>query len=204
MNQKNHKNRTLAAIIAAVTLSLLAVGLTSSLANTAHPPLTTAALLSDGVASDVNIYLYLEIDGNIIEGESAVASLDRENLIPVHSFTQEVHTPEDSSGSRTYKPIVITKSIDKTSPLLAKALTNNEKVDKAEFRFFRLSSSGAGSEEHFYTIVLEAGQIVSLTTYTEITDSGNAYHLEEVSISFQDITWTYEVGGASHRDSLRR
>ena len=208
MNLRNSKKQTLVISITALTLSALVIGLNISPGNTAHPPNSAAALQSSGFTSDANIYLYLEIDGNIIEGESAVASLGRDKLIPIHSLKQEVHNPQDSSSgqysnSRVYKPLVFTKDIDQTSPLLAKAFTNNETVDKAQFKFYRTDQSGSGAEEHFYSITLEAGSIVALTTFTSFSDSGDAYHLEEVSIIFQNIKWTYETTGAEHADSFR-
>jgi type VI secretion system secreted protein Hcp len=208
MNLRNHKKQTLVITFAALTLSVLMIGLNTSPADTTLPPNSTAALQSSGMTSDANIYLYLEIDGNIIEGESAVSSLGRDKTIPIHSLKQEVYNPQDSStgqysSSRVYKPIVFTKDIDQTSPLLAKAFTNNETVDKAHFKFYRPDQSGSGAEEHFYSITLEAASIVALTTFISFSDSGDAYHLEEVSIYFQDITWTYEVSGATHRDGLR-
>ncbi|MDH5468402.1 MAG: type VI secretion system tube protein Hcp, partial [Candidatus Aminicenantes bacterium] len=92
---------------------------------------------------------------------------------------------------------IFTKEIDKTSPLLAKALANSEPVTKAHFKFYRPSKSGAGTEEHYYTITLESGNIVSMVTFT---DSVEPYHFEEISISFSSITWTNETSGATHRD----
>ena len=208
MNLRNHKKQTLVITAAALTLSVLMIGLKTSPGNTAHPPNPAAALQSSGFTSDANIYLYLEIDGNVVEGESAVASLGRDKLIPIHSLKQEVYNPQDSStgqysSNRVYKPIVFTKDIDQTSPLLAKAFTNNESVNKAQFKFYRSDPSGSGTEEHFYSITLEAGSIVALTTFTSFSESGDAYHLEEISIIFQDISWTHEVTGAVHIDSLK-
>ncbi len=208
MNLRNHKKQTFVIAFAALTLFVLMIGLNTSPGNTAHPLNSAGALLSNGYTSDANIYLYLEIDGNVIEGESAVASLGRDKLIPIHSLKQEVYNPQDSStgqysSQRVYKPIVFTKDIDQTTPLLAKAFTNNEPVDKAHFKFFRTDPSGSGSEEHFYSITLEAGSIVALSSFTSFSDSGDAYHLEEVSIIFDSIRWTYEVTGAEHLDGIK-
>ena len=208
MNLRNHKKKTFVITFAALTLSVLMIGLNTSPGNSTHPPNPAAALQSSGMTSDANIYLYLEIDGIIIEGESAVSSLGRDKTIPIHSLKQEVYNPQDSStgrysSTRAYKPIVFTKDIDQTTPLLAKAFTNNETVDKAHFKFYRTDTTGSGAEEHFYSITLEAGSIVGLNAFTSFSDSGDAYHLEEVSIIFNTIKWTYEITGAEHVDSLK-
>lgn len=195
------KRKILAVTIAAVTLSVVIIGSEAGFGTTARTPGSTLALQSNDYSSDRSIYLYIEIDGNVIEGESPVASLGRDKLIPVFSINHDMSRPMDSStsepGSRTHKSFIFTKEIDKTSPLLAKALTQNEPVTKAHFKFYRPSQSGAGTEEHYYTITLESGYIVSMITFT---DSVDPYHYEEISISFSSITWTYETSGATHRD----
>lgn len=205
MNLKGSKRKLFAVLIAALTLSVLIIGSEAGFGKTARNPVSTAALQSNDNSSYRSIYLYIEIDGNVIEGESPVASLERGKLIPVFSVNHEMSRPVDSSssepGTREHKSFIFTKEIDKTSPLLAKALTNNEPVTKAQFKFYRPSQSGAGTEEHYYTITLESGYIVSMVTFT---DSVDPYHYEEISISFSDITWTYEIGEATHRDQWHR
>jgi len=201
MNLRESKRKILIVVITVVTLSVLIIGSQAGLGKTVRTPGSTAALQSNDYSSDRSIYLYIEIDGNVIEGESPVASLGRDKLIPIFSINHEMSRPMDSSssepGTRTHKPFIFTKEIDKTSPLLAKALSHSEPVTKAHFKFFRPSQSGAGTEEHYYTITLESGDIVSMITFT---DSVEPYHYEEISISFSSITWTYEIGGATHRD----
>ncbi len=191
-------------MIAVLTLSLGIIGLEAGSGKSTPISNPATILQSSENGSNRSIYLHIEIDGNVVEGDSSVSSLDRENMIPIHSFTQEMAKQTDSSGSGTgkieHKLIVITKEIDKASPLLFKALSNDEPVNKAEFRFYRPSISGAGTEEHYFTITLESGRIESLMTYT---DTVEPYHFEEITISFQSITWTYEINGATHKDSIR-
>ncbi|MBM3114148.1 type VI secretion system tube protein Hcp [Pseudomonas sp. P66] len=56
----------------------------------------------------------------------------------------------------THGPIVITKNIDKSSPLLAQALTNREAID-CTICFYR--TSAFGTQEEFYTIKLGGAQV---------------------------------------------
>ncbi len=186
MNLKNHKEKALIGMIAVLTLFLGIIGLEANSGKNTPPSNPATILQSSEYGSDRSIYLYIEIDGNVVQGDSYVSSLDRENMIPIHSITQEMVRQTDSSsgasGKIEHKLIVITKEIDRSSPLLFKALSNDEPVNKAEFRFYRPSISGVGTEEHYYTITLESGRIVSMMTYT---DTVEPYHLEEISISFQ-------------------
>lgn len=197
MNLNNYRGKALIGMIAVLTLCLGIIGLEAGFGNA--PPTSDPATLmqSGGSSSGISVFMFLQIDGNSIEGESVVASLGRENSIQIDSFNQEMAR---TSGRIEHKHLVITKVIDKASPLLFKALSSDESVDSAEFRFFRPSISGSGSEEHFYTIKIESGKIESMITFT---DSSDPYYFEEISISFQDITWTDEISGATHRDSVR-
>ena len=158
------------------------------------------------------VHLKLEIDGNEVEGESTISSLEREGTIECSAFTYGLDTPRDEasgalSGKRQHRPVTITKRIDKTTPLLLKAVCNNEPVTKAEFRFFRPELGAPGTEEHFYTVLLENAYISSVGQESRdaITGGKNAPPMmEEVSLVFGRITWTYEIGGATHRDSWGR
>ena len=151
------------------------------------------------------VHLNLVIDGNDVEGESTIASLNRRGTIECSTFTSNLDTPREVSsgaltGRRQHSPVTITKRIDQTTPLLLKALCQNEPVTSAEFRFFRLNRSRV--EEHFYTVLLENGYISSVQQVSKdaITGGRNTPMMEEVSFVFQQITWTYEIGGATHMD----
>ena len=197
MNLNNHREKALIGMIAVLTLSLGIFGLEAGFGNSTHASAPTALMQSGDSSGAISIFMFLQIDGNTIEGESTVSSLGREDSIPIDSFNQEMAR---TGGKIEHKNIVITKFIDKASPLLFKALSSDEPVDSAEFKFFRPSISGSGSEEHFYTIKIESGKIESMITFT---DSSEPYYFEEISISFQDITWTDEINGTTHTDSMR-
>jgi type VI secretion system secreted protein Hcp len=142
-------------------------------------------------------FVRLEIDGNHVEGESTITSLEREGTIECFGFKYDLTTPRDPAsgsltGRRQHSPITIVKRVDKSSPLLYRALCHNELVTSVELRFYRPLPGGAGAEEHFYTILLENGYVC------DINSVGRG--LERVSFVFEDITWTYEIGGATHKD----
>lgn len=145
-------------------------------------------------------FLRLKIDGNDIEGECPIRSLDREGSIVCQAFDHEMRVPYDSAtfeikGQPIHGAVTIIRATDKTSPLLYKALCQNEPVTEAEFRFFRPSSDSSGAEEHYSTVLLENAYIVGIRRSFQ--------NLEKVTFVYRDITWTYEIGGPTHRESLR-
>jgi len=156
------------------------------------------------------VHCYLTSNGEKIDGESSQTSLDRENSIECLSFVDAVRTAREkgsgmATGRRTYEPVVLRKRIDKSSPLIARSLCNNEVVS-AVFKFFRPAPSGDGTTEQFFTVELDEGRIGSIRRVSPDTiDPASAMEppTEEVSIVFHNITWTYEPSGASHHDNWR-
>ena len=156
----------------------------------------------------MTVHLALTAAGTAIEGESTITSLERENTIECLSFEDSVRTAREAStgmatGERTYEPIRIVKRIDKSSPLLAKALCNNEEIE-GTFRFYRPSPTGDGTTEQFFTVEITRGRVASITRVSpDVIDpaSANTPPTEEVTFVFGQITWTYEDGGVSHVDT---
>lgn len=154
-----------------------------------------------------SVHLYLKAAGNDIQGESTISSMERENSIECLSFTDAVRTAREASsgmatGDRTYEPIVIEKRIDKSSPLIAKALCNNE-IMEGTFKFFRPSPTGDGTTQQFFTVKIAEGRVGSVHRHSpNVIDPASAATppLETVSFVFGDITWTYEDGGVEHQD----
>jgi len=155
-------------------------------------------------------HLSLSIEGIFIEGESTVASLDREGTIECSSFSFEGsmdYSPTDFriTDRPKFSPIVIKKRIDKTTPLLIRALFDHQTVDTASFRFFRPSLGGASDVEHFYTVLGEKGYVLNLKQISEdaiVAGEKAPPMMEEISFGFHEITWTYEIGGATHKEIL--
>jgi type VI secretion system secreted protein Hcp len=158
----------------------------------------------------LNAYLSLkgQKQGDI---KGSVTQKGREGKIMVIAVSHEIVSPRDTAsglptGKRQHKPIVITKELDKASPLLYNALVNNENISTWNLQFWtpQLSAvSGVGAEKQHYTIDLVNANIASisfrmlnnknpeLTRYAEY---------EEVSFTYQKITWTWVDGGISASD----
>lgn len=154
------------------------------------------------------VHLYLKANGSDIQGQSTQTSLGRENSIECLYFEDAVRTAREkgsgmATGRRTYEPIVIRKRIDRSSPLLAKALCTNEVVEGI-FKFFRPSPAGDGTTEQFFTIEFAHGRVQSIKrTSPDTIDPASSMDppMEEVAFVFHTITWTYIDGGIIHSDS---
>ncbi|MBO3630897.1 type VI secretion system tube protein Hcp, partial [Pseudomonas aeruginosa] len=67
-------------------------------------------------------------------------------------------------------------------------------------------STAAGTQEHYYTTVLEDAIIVDIKDYMhKCKDPGNAHfnHLEDLHFTYRKITWTHEVSVTSVSDDWR-
>ncbi|MDX2418088.1 MAG: type VI secretion system tube protein TssD [Xanthomonadales bacterium] len=153
----------------------------------------------------LNAYLNLtgETQGKI---NGSGAKKGREDSIKVIAANHEVVSPRDAasglpSGKHQHKPFIITKEVDKSSPLLYQMLTSNENITEWELRFWRPSRSG--KELQFFTVQLLNASIAGI--HFEMLNNKypeNMQHREREHITFayQKITWTWENGGISSED----
>lgn len=156
------------------------------------------------------VHLYLKANGADVQGESTQTSLGRENSIECLSFEDSVRTAREkgsgmATGRRTYEPVRVTKRIDKSSPLLAKALCNNEVIEGV-FKFFRPNPTGDGTTEQFFTVGIKEGRVAAIKrTSPDTLDPASALAppMETIEFVFHNITWAYTNGGIEHHDNWR-
>jgi type VI secretion system secreted protein Hcp len=154
-----------------------------------------------------DVFLQLEANGVQIQGESDHKG--HEHQIECVYFTSGVETVRlvsgtgMASGRRTHGPIVVRKRVDRATPLIAKALVQNEVVD-AHFEFFRATPEGA--EEHFFTIEIAHGRVATQTTYSADNvalpgHEGVSPFMEQVHFVYQRIKWSSPPGAIEFEDS---
>jgi type VI secretion system secreted protein Hcp len=156
------------------------------------------------------VHLTLKANKTEIKGESTQTSLGREGTIECLSFTDKVRTAREkgsglATGRRTYEPLIIRKRIDASSPLLAKALCNNEVIE-GSFKFFRPNPSGDGTTEQFFTVDIFEGRISHIHRFSpDVIDPASALEppTEEVGFVFQKIKWAYIPTGGEHEDNWK-
>jgi len=166
---------------------------------------------------DNPVYMSVEgvTQGNITEGATTAESVGNiyqsghENETMIKAFTHNITiarnaTTGQPTGQRTHNPLVITKMIDKSSPLLYNALVHGETMKKVELKWYR--TSYAGKLEHFYTMELEDAVITDITASMESqenTGSAQVVPVEVVSFSYRKVTWRHETASTSGSDDWR-
>lgn len=127
------------------------------------------------------------------------------------AVSHEVLSPRDSAsgqatGKRQHKPFVITKELDKSSPLLYKALINNENISEWELQFWTPQVAAAtcvGAERQHYTVKLTNARICDIKfsmLNNKNPELARFAEFEEIAFTYQKITWTWNDGGIKAQD----
>jgi len=157
------------------------------------------------------VHLVLKANGNIIQGESTQHDRGRDKTIECLVFRDSVRTARElgsraAVGRRVHEPIEILKRIDSSSPLLAKALCQNEKVE-GTFKFFRPSPNGDGTTEQFFSVDIFDARIDAIERHSPNAidpAASKAPPLETVRFVYGKIRWVYEPSGAEYVDDWKR
>lgn len=116
--------------------------------------------------------------------------------IMVLAYSHNMTTGNDggvSDGRGKHLPVMITKYIDKSSPLLASALHEREEVE-CTINFYR--TSPAGGQDKYYSIQLTGAKIAHISLQVpHAIHLNDAQPQELVSIRYRDIRWTHIHAG---------
>lgn len=153
-------------------------------------------LVAPSALAAETVHLYLKVNGQNIQGESAQTSLGRENSIECMYVE---HSILGADSGKQFSPVKCIKRIDKSTPLLIKALIERRPVE-ATFKLFRPNPTGDGTTEQFYTIELKSALITGYRMWSPDTTAPTSSTLppmEEITFTFKAITWTYTNGNVS-------
>ncbi|WP_024913645.1 Hcp family type VI secretion system effector, partial [Chania multitudinisentens] len=104
-----------------------------------------------------------------------------------HSMSREQHV--------SHHPVVIIKPIDKSSPLIGNAISNNERLD-AEIDIYRTNQNGG--RELFYTIKLTNVTITDINIfYPNSLTHNESQPQESLSLKYENIAWQHHIAGTS-------
>ncbi len=146
------------------------------------------------------VYIQFTVDGNTLEGDVTSSGFDGQGWSSVYSFSVSASTPRDYSGALAGRsqvnPITVTKAVDKSSPLLFEALTDNQVVD-AEIKVIRADPSGTGAEEEVLHYTLTGGAIVGhRINVNDIPTDPPQFETETLSLSFGHLEMEWVSTGA--------
>jgi type VI secretion system secreted protein Hcp len=157
---------------------------------------------------------YLRLKGQKSgEIKGSVTQKGREGKIMIIAADHEIVSPRDAAsglatGKRMHKPMVITKELDKSSPLLYNLLIANETITEWELQFWtpQLSAAvGVGSEKQHYTIRLTNARLTGIHFVmpdTKDPELAKRTEYEVLSFSYEKIEWTWNDGGITASDKI--
>lgn len=140
------------------------------------------------------------IDG--ASGVSSIGQLSNKYDIRILAFKHDISVPSDPQSAQPVdKGFTITKSFGSSSPLLYQAQVTGEKLSKVTIAWYRTTASG--EQEHYFSAEVEGALVSNIKAHMPNSLEGNALtqHMEDVSFSYQKITWTHEVAGTSASSS---
>lgn len=155
---------------------------------------------------------YLKLKGQKSgEIRGSVTQKGREGKIMVIAVSHSIVSPRDAAsglptGKRQHKPLVITKELDKSSPLLWNVLVGNENLPEWELQFWTpqvSSSTGTGQEKQHFTIKLTNANIASIDfrmLNNKNPELMRYAEYEEVAFTYQKIEWIWVDGGITAMD----
>ncbi len=114
--------------------------------------------------------------------------------ITVMSFSHGISNP-DNTQRGTHQPVMVTKLIDKSTPLLAQAVDSREVLD-CDIQLYRIHP--AGHREKYFSVRLEGAVIVSqemdVPHAVLLTDQDAE---ERLFISYRTISWIHHAAGTT-------
>ncbi|NIH17164.1 Hcp family type VI secretion system effector [Morganella morganii] len=145
--------------------------------------------------------IYLTMEGNkqglISRGCSSLDSIGnksqagKEDKIFILEFKNSITQHQNIN----HLPVDFIKQIDKSSPLILSAISNNE-ILKLQFDFYRTSQEGR--QDKYYSILIQGAQIINFSTRYPHSLTHNMSQPEElISVNYRDITCTHHMAGTS-------
>jgi type VI secretion system secreted protein Hcp len=124
-------------------------------------------------------------------------------------FESAIASPRDpltgqATGRRRHQPVLFRKRVGAASPQFAQALCTNELLKSVKFTFVRMSNDG--TEEAYFSVTLAQATIASVRLVVPDSDTAHAEQdfFEEVTLTFQSITWEHIAARAIASDDWNR
>ncbi len=136
----------------------------------------------------------------------SVTQKGREGKILVIAASHEIVAPRDPqsgipTGKRMHKPFMLTKELDRASPLLFAVLCTNENVVSAQIDFW--TSTATGQEKLRYTVRLTNANLSTINfkmANLRVPRLSRLTEYEELALTYEKIEWTWSEGGISAGD----
>ena len=112
-----------------------------------------------------------------------------------------------ATGRRQHYPIIVTKAVDRTSPLFYGFLTENESLTSVELHFFGSEEGGSlmgARETELYTITLTKAFVSRIDVGGRADDQADPAArlpmIERIAVVYDSIEWKWINGGIVKKD----
>jgi len=129
----------------------------------------------------------------------------REGTILIQAFDHIVEIPTDSrgviGGQRVHRPMMMTKELDKSTPVLYQALCTGELLTEVILEWYRVD--GTGMQELYFTLTMSNALITKIHPWVpNVLDRSNESmrHMEDIYLTYERIIWTWEPDGIEYED----
>jgi type VI secretion system secreted protein Hcp len=138
------------------------------------------------------------------EGVSQKEAVSARELLEKAGATVQIR-PLSSAGRREHGLFTLRKELDRSTPLLYRALSTNETLAEFELQCWR-PSLPTGAEQQYFTIRLKNARVVGIRQRMPNTANPQLQGLEtyeDVTFSYDAITWTWTDGGVTATDERK-
>lgn len=105
-----------------------------------------------------------------------------------HNITQPIDpSTGQATGGRFHIPLIITKNIDRATPLINRAVCFGDVIAAVKINLFDPALG------HYYTIELSEVKVVDVSTYMQTRCDGGYAHMEDVSFAYREIRWMIDT-----------
>jgi len=168
--------------------------------------LVVSGLVAMSANADAAMLAYLYATGQKTGPvKGSVTQKGRDGSIAIIALEQmtkmEVSPTGVPSGRIRAGQVIITKEVDKSSPVLRQMMNNNEIITDATIQFWTpqiMAAAGVGSEVQHYTLKLSNARIVSMKTSSlnvRNPDLVKYAMSEELALIYERADWIWTTGG---------
>jgi type VI secretion system secreted protein Hcp len=165
------------------------------------------AVLALAPAADAALMAYLKLAGTksgVVKG--GVTQKGREDSIGVIAVDHQV---SGGDGITKHGRFVVTKELDRSSPILYAMLASSETAASFELKFWTpqvRAAMGVGAEAQHFTIRLTNARIVDVKfkmPNVRNPEQAKLAEYEEVSFTYSKIEWVWNDGGIAAEDTVK-
>lgn len=158
----------------------------------------------------LNSYAELTINGEELDGDTSISEIAGIDVSSHHlecfsvRWASRLKSPSSAGRVRSTvkkQPVILLKPLDKSTPLLHKALATNQRID-GTIKIFGFDTQ-SGETHHFFSLKLDQARIVSLESIsanTLSTDTATLPPTEQVELIAQTLTYIDVINDIEYED----